>query len=590
MNNYFKHTNGEAFFLNGQDYIGFFHVIDGNAFTGKINNSNSEKLISKNNFISNFYLKKLEFDNQFKFIENTSPFFSNTFDIINKNEITNIFEQINYNNLIIFKSLVLQNPEIVNFDSNDCRFYGLSSSPIDMRNDDIMFTKSVISHIDPYRYSPEWQFLEEIKYSTFFVKSDQTFKYLCSTGFDIYIVKGSMESNSILEYIKIELNNNEELYNIDYDEIFNRILITVNDEIRAYKSENFIECDELVLIDIIKLGDLVTDDLTWDVDKEFSKTFSTYDSSTYNIDTNNSKSIRFGYNLRLNITDDNILFYNKYSKNLINVFKLSDYDISNILDVAMRNEDDFVCVLHTQNNENLITFFDPYNIEDSVKNYVISNLEKSDNYKLIFSKHDSNIFHINTEKQHQVRFISNPTHAAGQMKDFNLKYPDNVKFGDFFQKFGISVLKWNTKNLDSNNYVNIDSKIFSKKDKQYIILNNSGRLYCFKQNFSDTYYKAINLNVEKQYNDIKCSENSFGLFLNKNIANIIQDILTLYIKAKNSFIISENDVIMDIIKEVDYEFKNLYINGNETVNIISIQRIFTLLNDIQEKLKNTITS
>jgi hypothetical protein len=36
--------------------------------------------------------------------------------------------------------------------------------------------------------------------------------------------------------------------------------------------------------------------------------------------------------------------------------------------------------------------------------------------------------------------------------------------------------------------------------------------------------------------------------------------------------------------------KNLYINGNETVNIISIQRIFTLLNDIQEKLKNTITS
>ena len=85
MITYFKYTNGESFTSNGIDYSGFFNVDNGIAYTGKTKDQFSEELTSKNNFSSEFYLRKLEFDNQFDSIQRITPYFTNAFDVLNKN-------------------------------------------------------------------------------------------------------------------------------------------------------------------------------------------------------------------------------------------------------------------------------------------------------------------------------------------------------------------------------------------------------------------------------------------------------------------------------------------------------------------------
>lgn len=585
MTNYFKYTNGEAFLLNGQDYKGFFHVKDGYGYTKKIHSDLSEKLTPKKNFLSNFYLKKLEFDNQLQFIEQITPNFSNTFDIINKNELTKLFESIDYNNLVIFKSLVIQRPEIINFDENNCHYYGLSSSPVDMRNDDTMITKNVISQIDPYEYSPEWEFMNNITHGSLFVSSDESFKYLCTTGLRLFIVKGSVEVGSFLTYEEIKLADFEEVYNIHYDQPNGRISIVVNNEIRIYRAKNFIECDELILIDIINLGDIESNILTWGLQKEFSQTFGRFRSRFYNDDSNNSEDLRFGNNLRIVNNLDQINIYNKYSNTKINALSNKKYNINNILSVSIRTDDDLIGILHQNDSKYYLSFFDPYNIDTTFKTHEISNLSDSKKYNIYFSDVDSNILHINTENQHQIRFISNPTHAPGQMKNFNLKYPDALIFGDAFEKFRDSITKWNTSTLSSNNYKNIGVSIFTVKNRRYILLNNSGRLYYLKQSLSDMYLKSFPIDATKEYEQISCGDNSFGLSFNKNIERILKDTLTLYTKSNNSFIFEKNDTILSKIKEINYSIENLYFNGNESVNIITTQRILSLINDIQEDLK-----
>ena len=36
--------------------------------------------------------------------------------------------------------------------------------------------------------------------------------------------------------------------------------------------------------------------------------------------------------------------------------------------------------------------------------------------------------------------------------------------------------------------------------------------------------------------------------------------------------------------ELQFQLENLFLNGNETINVVSLQRIFTIINDLQKKL------
>ena len=93
---YYKYTNGEAFTLDGTPYVGFFHVNDsGEAFSEKVSTSDSVSLTPNDTFISDFYLKRLEFDNTRGDLDNISYNSINYFDILNKNELNKILDSLN---------------------------------------------------------------------------------------------------------------------------------------------------------------------------------------------------------------------------------------------------------------------------------------------------------------------------------------------------------------------------------------------------------------------------------------------------------------------------------------------------------------
>lgn len=589
MITYFKYTNGESFTLNGVDYSGFFNVENGIAYTGKRKDQFSEELISKNNFSSEFYLKKFEFDNQFDSIQDITPYFTNSFDILNKNELDKIFDKINTNNLIVFKSLVINNPQIVDFDENDCHFYGLSSTIKDERNDDIMVAKNVVTHIDNFNYSDEWKFLENVKYGDFIVKSDQKFKYLCSTGKNLITVNGSFDDMSLLTYNIQELNFGEEIYGIKYDEFENKINIIVNGVINIYEGLNYIECENLILVDSIKIGDVETISLKWSVEKTFSNAFGHFNDKFFNINSNNVKFMKYGNNMRT-IIDGGILYlWNKKSNVLLVKINLSDYDIENVIAIDIRDVDDFVIILHKKENKYQISTFDPYAIDATFLNHEIYDLN-DDNYEVVFSTYDSNIFYIKGINGVETRSVSNPSNTASNFKKFNLKYPPNYLFGNTYQKFGNTPIKWNTNRMNANNFYNIIFNEITKSNKNYTLLHNSGRLYALKQPILDNRYTAIDDDTTKNFRNITCGDHSFGLFFNKNLLNILKDVMVLYTKASNSYNFKKDDVLLNTIRNIDYDLNNLQVNGNESVNTTTMQRIFTLITEIQQKLIANLTT
>jgi hypothetical protein len=591
MISYFKYTSNNAFTLNGVDYAGFFNVEDGVAYTERKKGTTSEQLVPKNTFIADFYLNKMEFDNQFDSIAEVSNVTANAFSILNKVEMERLLSIINQNNLnmIVFKSLVVNNPQIINFTENNSHYYGLSSTIVDMRDDDVMLGKKNISQIDPFRNEIEWAFIEKIKYGALFVKSDQTFKYLCSTGFELYTLEGSFTDEGYIKYSIQELELPEEIYGIDYDESEDKITIIMLDNLKIYDAINYIECNTLILIDSIKLGEVDSEILTWGTQKAYKNLIGKWNRKFYNITKYSTEFIRFGNNYRTSIEGNILTLRNKYSTEKFIDYDLISLGIDQLLDVNIRVIDDCVLIFHKKSEKFHITFFDPLDMENSLFDREIFEFNDSDNYRISFSTYDSNVFYLNSTAQSHARMISNPTYPVGQMRENNLKYVKKETFGNYLQKFGDGILKWNSVAMDSNFYTNYMFDSITKSDKNYIFLLNSGRIYPIRQNIVDSYLSAIPLDLVKTYEGIRCSDTSFGLFLNKTISHILKDMLTLYTKATNSYSIDKNDVFLTKIREITYDTNNLYMNGNETVNVLLLQRILTLLSDLQKQLIANLT-
>lgn len=600
---YFKYTAGEAFELNNTPYVGFFNVVDGVAYTGKIKTDSSDKLTPKKTFITDFYLKKMEFDNQYESIPDIIPTYFNVFDNLNKSDLDILFDTINQNNLLVFKSLVVTNPQIVDFDENDCFYYGLSSAEMDERNDDLMVAKNVMSHIDPFDHKSEWAFMEKVEHSAMIVRSDQTFRYLCSVGNIIYTASGSFDVVGQLSYeVTSVFGDNDQIDGIFYDEFENNIYIIVNGEIRVYDAINYIECGILIKTDTMKYGDY--EPLIHNIETPINEVFGYHNWYFYGISEISPKLTSFGKNYRISLEKYYINFINKYSSDKVFDVYLPTWNIDNVLSIDVRGEDDFVGILHKEYRNVSIdpevtqlsayykmTFFDPLYIEDTIRSYEIHDINNDDSM-IKFSGYDSNVFFLINKEQTQTRHITNPIYPAGRARFNNLKYPlvkDQVH-GVFYQKHGLSVIKHGTKNMTSNQYHNLFVNHITRKNRNYVLIHNSGRLYPLKQDIINVYQNSINLNMTKNFDEISCSEDSFGVLFNKTIYTILKDTLLLYNKATNSYRIEKDDIFLNKIEEITYEVDNLYINGNETVNVTSLQRILLLLTDIQKKLVGNLIS
>jgi hypothetical protein len=160
MINYFKYTSGNAFTLSGVDYSGFVNIDDNKPFTGRVKNSFSVELSSKGNFLARSIIEKREFDN--------SPSTNTTnklksLEYSPRNILSNDFLKKNFNilyenNLSLFSLGQVYNNSYLDFtnfkdESSLGGFFGLSSTTIDIRNDDRSTLKDLNTpyQIDPFK-------------------------------------------------------------------------------------------------------------------------------------------------------------------------------------------------------------------------------------------------------------------------------------------------------------------------------------------------------------------------------------------------------------------------------------------------------
>ena len=116
------------------------------------------------------------------------------------------------------------------------------------------------------------------------------------------------------------------------------------------------------------------------------------------------------------------------------------------------------------------------------------------------------------------------------------------------------------------------------------MLHNVGRLYAISQPMNDRFLASIPLDLPQKFDGFVCSDSSIGIQLNIIIRNLLDDTLSILRNASNSFIIEEKKVLYKEIQDYTIMVDNLYMNGNETFNILMLQRILFQILDLQKRI------
>lgn len=587
MTAYFKYTNGEAFTLNGDDYIGFLNVTDGLVYSGKEYTTDSEVLTPKQTFMADIYTRSMNLNTCYTNIDTLSNYYSNVFDILNKQGLSDALDVIDTNNLICFKNLILSNPTVYKFEDNDNHYYSLTS--IDDEPTGKIDTRSIIGFQDT-----DWEFLDNVFSGVFVVNTEDEFKYLCSDGISNYIIGGNFTDPKTLTVL---LNQSQHpfppdenvgtdyTYYIHNDQESNQIFVVNNEVITIYDGENFRDCNNLLTVDKISLSATTTIDYIWGrTNIKWSDMRSLWNTKFKITNPNKPEFMRFGKNIRTILDGKLLRILNKYSSDELSSINLEDYaTIGDVLSLDVRDVDDNILILHKLNDELYVIFLDPYDLS-SFTNTLISSINVSTTCKVKFSSIDSDVFYTYSDTEFQSRYISVPSYPTGRLEISELGYPERYKWGDANFVWRLADMQWNSGKYPSNTYKTLLVSNLVQNNKMYMLLHNLGRIYALNQPVNDRYLNNITLDIEKFYQGTVCSDSSVGLYLNSSITNIVKDTLNLFNKASGSFTIGEREIYTKELEDFVLESENLYINGNETINIISLQRIFLLITEIQTRL------
>lgn len=549
MISYFKYDNGNAFTLDGSPYSGFFHVIDDKAYTGKTTNTTTRLLSSRGNFLAEFYLNRYEFDVTYGETYKASPYILNSFDILNKSNIEQIFDKINENNLLAFKRLVIQNPNLFSITRNNTHFYGLSSTDADIRNDDVPAGKREICHIDPFSFDSEWNYLDNITSGDIVIDNNEGFIYFCSDGTTQYAISGSFVNRQPIQLISAELSD---VFLIKQDTIDRKLFSVSLSSIKVYDLNEFFRCQTYTLLDEISVS----------ISEPYKKLVKV------------GQNIRSEFNGSLNIK-------NKYSSELFETFTLSQLGLDSLISLDIREVDDFIILLGKKNGEYVFGSFD----YTDFTTYTTKSIEfVSDLSELLISNIDSNVFYVLESGKVQGRLISKPTYYFGTTNEASYFYLPDYIYDQTSEYWNTIPIKYNSNSLPSNKFNNILLKSIPIETTQYLLTHNIGRIYASKLKLENTYLNSVPLNIEKSFSGVYCSESSFGLFFNTTILNLVKDTLRLYYMASEKYSLNQSNISKETLGDLSFEIQNLYLNGNESINVIAIQRILSLINLIQNEL------
>jgi hypothetical protein len=333
------------------------------------------------------------------------------------------------------------------------------------------------------------------------------------------------------------------------------------------------------LVDKISLISTDADEYIWSTDIDWSNAKAKWsDRYVY------SEFVKIGKNVRTAIENNKLKIYNKFTNDFI-----SEYDIlGQPLSLAIRNVDDMIAILIKKDENFLIDYINP--VEDTTNTQNIKEFITFESASIKFSKMDSNVIYTSNLKQFQMRSIINGEYPFSFLDEENLLYPKDLKFGEAFSKYYGIKRKWNTKVMKSNNFNNILVDDQHSGSDFILFLHNIGRIYALKSPSVNTINANLPLSLKKMYNNVSISETSFGKYLNSNLRKIVEDLLTLYQKASKTYSYTPTGVNENIIKFLQIDIENFYMQGNETFNVITFRRIIENIVDLQKTLiSKTIT-
>jgi len=592
---YFKHDNGNAFTLNGNDYSGYFHVLSGVAYSEKRPNNKSAQLTPKSTFLTDLFLRETAFDGKF---EELTIFTPNAFDILDDTNLSYLFGNINDNNLKIYKTHVYLNPDFIKYDYKNSHFYTLSSTELDIRTpDDIATGKNTYTHSDPFSGNPTWAFLDSIKYGFFVIGTNEDFVYYCMDDTNTYSIGGSFINTNEIQVLSQSPNQN--VLRIDGDYSKNELYYYSTNKISIYDFSKFSICGSLTLKDAL--------------------------STTITEQTKNF--FKMGSDKRSEVMNDVIYIKNRYSNEIYQTVTFADLGITSLKGLDIRKNDDAIILIGSNGTSDYFIFFDVENVISSLQKTEIDVIDTVDS--LMFSNDDSDVFlithTIDTAKRIESRILSNPTSSVGVSGDVTYSYLRDYLWKNTYNTWDTIQIKYNSNAMRSNRFNNRTFNNVNQNGYTYSLVHNIGRLYACKGR--PTMYSAtIDLDLVKKYKNFNCTGNSIGISFNIAILNLLKDLLSIYSRAsqikdfksiKNATFenyiwnitklnISTNELLWTtrdskkIFKSTDskfrnipiedlvFELENMLINGNETINIVSIQRVFLAMVAIQTKILNLV--
>lgn len=590
---YFKHTNGESFTLAGEDYIGFFHIIDNKAFTGKITTTDSQELVAKSTMMAGLYTQSDNLDTTYKNIPTILPYYSNTFDLLNKQGVISYIGALDANNLICFKSLILGNPTIFTYTS-DCHYYGFISN-LEDSSTSVPCKTDYSGHISPFSVSNYWSFLDNMTTGVVVVDTSENFKYVCSDGENDYILTASFATddpltllftkpNLVFDINSPDHNSPNFTYSVHHDVENSKFLFVKLSAIEVYDAITYGGCNNLILIDKIALPPSKFKWYIWNtLDLAPNDTTVTWNSKYSLYNPTATKFIKFGKNLRTYISSSTLQLFNKYSTTIYQSIDLPAYDINNVLAVDIRTVDDYIIILHGT-DQLKVSFFDPSESDIVVTTKDILSIKYNDTMGVQFSDMDSNMFYIQSPTEYHARYITNPTYPSGRLDQCNFPYPYHAIWNTTIETYNRIPQQWNTSTTKSNNYNNIVSAHAFANNKMYMIHHNIGRIFALHQPANDRYYPFIPLNLVKYQDRVECGQSSLGLYINSELTNVVKDISNIYINTFSSFTLSEHQILPVPLDIINPSSKNLNVHGNETMNVISLQRISSNIVNLQANL------
>jgi hypothetical protein len=455
-------------------------------------------------------------------------------------------------------------------------------------------TYSGVEFIDPTP-PEEFDFLDNIEVGTLIMDSDKNFKYICADDLNNYVLSGSFVRDIPLAILSVtpledsDLNYKDKTFGVYHDPDEGKIIFVNKEFINIYDSDNFMACGKLFLTDRIRIQDVTirTGINKWNlVDLDWDDADVLWNDGGYITTTSRLDLIKFGKNIRTSLSKDelSLVIHNKYSQDKIRVINLAQYGVGAIKDLDVRTVDDLIIILNKKDDGFYVMIVDISDISKTV-NLKIESIKDIDSpYGIRFSELDSDLFYTFNKKEYQTRHISNPTYPTGRLETSNLLYYDPYKWNNAFELHTDLYVQWGFGITEENEYNNLTVTERIVNDSMYLLLHNKGRIYAMYQPLTSRYNNNVDINIPKQFTGVNCSESSIGPYINSSLANLINDTLNLYSKAYAVYNIKEFEIESEPLKEFDFGVNDLYINGNEAINAIAMQRILSTIEDVQLNL------